>query len=520
MDAHGVGLATPLRDATEAGLSAAGTGGNAIDAALTAAAVLTVAYPHNCALGGDLLALVREPDGTKTVINASGRAPVAIDVDAIRREHDDMPLAGPNTVTVPGLVSGWAALHAKGASRSWSQTLQPAVKAAADGVVVSEGLARSLAEDWTALSASDGIRATFSLLGNPMRAGEMLRQPALAQTLCTLASEGPNALYEGVLGDRLVAGLRRLGSRISLDDLQAHRVSQEVPLSLFARGWTVDVAPPNSQGFVLLRLLGMLELGSDRERSLSDSVSANAVGRAFFETADERDRWLADPAAMTVDVHDLLRRDSLADLLSTVTGSSTEEASARTSSTPNGDTVAIAAADTSGRSVSLIQSLYYSFGSQILEPETGIIMHNRGACFSLDPNSPNVIAPGKRPAHTLLPTLAEKGDERLALGTMGGESQPQILLQVLSKLFAGQSCQEAVSAPRWTVGAWDRGEPRHTLSFERDIPADLRDQLSDWDGPVKELPSRSSQVGHTQVVQVSGARVSSGTDPRADGSPL
>jgi gamma-glutamyltranspeptidase/glutathione hydrolase len=167
-------------------------------------------------------------------------------------------------------------------------------------------------------------------------------------------------------------------------------------------------------------------------------------------------------------------------------------------------------------SVSLIQSLYYSFGSQILEPETGILMHNRGACFTLDPSSPNMVTPGKRPAHTLLPTLAERTGERLAVGTMGGEVQPQILLQVLSRLFDGESCHEAVSAPRWTVGAWDRGVPMNTLNFEQDVPKALRDQFTQWSGPLNKLSSASSQVGHAQAVRVAGSEISIGTDPRAD----
>jgi len=512
-----VALATPLRDATAAGQAVAAGGGNAIDAALAAAAVLTVAYPHNCALGGDLLALFREPDGASTFINASGRAPSSSDAETIRRNHKQMPLTGPDTITVPGLVSGWGALHDRGGSLEWSQLLSPAVAAAADGVAVSAGLASSLGEDWPELSKSTGLREVFAPDGNPLVAGQTLRQPALAQTLHTLAADGPRAMYGGEIGARLVAGLQRFGVSMTLDDLVSHEVTEQSPLTLAIDGWNVRTAPPNSQGFVLLRLLGMLaDEGFPSDSPLLRRVPTAVLARAFQLTADERDRLLADPAAMTVDVNDLLSDASLRELLARAREPATPGARA-VAKRPDGDTVAVVAADSAGRSVSLIQSLYYGFGSQVLEPTTGIVMHNRGACFSLDPRSPNVFAPGKRPAHTLTPVLAERPDERLVVGTMGGEVQPQILLQVLAQLFGNATPQDAVAAPRWTVGPWDRGDRVDTLNWERDIGSEQRVSFDAWSGPLNELPALSGEVGHSQAIRARGGMLLAGTDPRADG---
>ena len=515
-----VAVATPLRAATEAGEAAAAAGGNALDAALTAAAMLTVAYPHTCALGGDLLALVREPDGSTTFINGSGRAALATDVAATRQGRSLMPLSGPLTVTVPGLVSGWAALHAKGAVRSWGQALEPAIDAASEGISVSRGLASSLAEDWSALVDNPGLREVFAPTGQPLTAGRTLRQPALARTLRSLASGGAEALYRGVVGEELVAGLQRLGVPLTMTDLAEHAATEQDPLELNVDGWTVYAAPPNSQGFVLLRLLGMLEHTARREGgALHERVPADVLAAAFHETAAERDRILADPAAMTDDVPTLLSESAFRSLLERAQGMSTT-ASATAARHPHGDTAAVVSADSEGRSVSLIQSVYDSFGAQLLEPTTGIIVHNRGACFSLDPDSPNVLAPGKRPAHTLLPALAERRDERLVVGTMGGEFQPQILLQVLSRLLSGATPAQSVAAPRWTIGSWERDQPSTTLNRESDTDPGLLPLFRDWPGPLIELPSGSSQVGHAQAIRVCGDELTSGTDPRADGHTI
>ena len=206
-----VSVASPLRLATEAGLDAGRRGGNAIDAALTTAAVLTVAYPASCAIGGDLLALVREPDGHTTFIDASGRAPIATDVEAVRSRHREMPIHGPLPVTVPGMVGGWSALAAHGAALPWRDLLTPAQAAAAEGIPVSAGLAESIAETVPELGPFPDLASLLCPGGSPLTQGQTLRQPALARTLGVLAEAGPSALYDGELTAAFCAGLAERG---------------------------------------------------------------------------------------------------------------------------------------------------------------------------------------------------------------------------------------------------------------------------------------------------------------------
>jgi gamma-glutamyltranspeptidase len=520
-----VAVASPLKLATEAGLDAARRGGNAIDAALATAAVLTVAYPANCAIGGDLLALVREPDGHTTFIDASGRAPLATDPDAVRRQHREMPIRGPIPVTVPGMVGGWSSLFAHGAVLPWRDLLGPAQAAAADGVPVSTGLAESIAETAAELGDFPDLAALLCPGGTPLAEGQTLRQPALARTFATLATAGASALYDGELSDALCAGLVARGVPMTRDDLREFAVTESAPLQVSVGGWNVQAGRPSSQAYLVLRLLGMLDTVDvdDRAAPLHRRLPAAALARAFLRLSEERDAILADARFMTQSVDVLLTPDALRQLAADVMADSGEGRAPSTARAhPDGDTVAVVAADDEGRSVSLIQSLFHGFGSLILEPATGILMHDRGGCFTLDPSSPNALAPGKRPLHTLSPVLAESADspdtDRLVVGTMGGHVQPQILAQVFSHLMAGASAQDAVGTPRFTVGAWDEGDPADTLQVESDIDPDVLRELGVYPGPHNVLAPLDYRVGHAHAIRVSaGVDFDTGTDPRADG---
>lgn len=526
-----VAVASPLKLATEAGLDAGRRGGNAIDAALTTAAVLSVAYPANNAIGGDLLALVREPDGRTTFIDASGSAPYATDPDAVRAQHREMPIRGPFPVTVPGMVGGWSSLFGHGAALPWRDLLAPAQAAAADGVPVSAGLAESIAESAAELGDFPDLAALLCPGGTPLTEGQTLRQPALARTFATLAEAGASALYDGELSDALCAGLVARGVPMTRADLRDFAVTETPPLQVAVGGWNVQAGRPSSQAYLVLRLLGMLDTvaAADGTVPLHRRLPAAALARAFLQLSEERDAILADARFMTQSVDELLTPAALRQLADDVTadpggGRPASAASAH----PDGDTVAVVAADDEGRSVSLIQSLFHGFGSYILEPTTGIVMHDRGACFTLDPSSPNALAPGKRPLHTLSPVLAESADspgtERLVVGTMGGHVQPQILAQVFSHLMAGASAQGAVGAPRFTVGAWDEGDPADALRVESDIDPEVLRELDAYQGTHTVLPPLDSSVGHAHAIHVTGgadaaggATFDTGTDPRADG---
>jgi gamma-glutamyltranspeptidase len=277
-------IAAPERAAAEAGAAALRAGGNAIDAALAAAAALTVTYPHNCALGGDLFALVRTPDGRVVSLNASGPAPRAIDPDALRRRATSMPLTGADTVTVPGLVAGWGELHARGAALPWSHAFERAAKLAHDGITISPGLARAF--DQLHLPIADpGLAATFTDGNRLLRSGERLRQPALAATLRRLAADGPGAFYDGPIADALVGALSARGGVLAADDLRGFRLEVTEPLTGAFGDVDVLTSPPNSSGVLVLQALAALEASG-----AADPLGADAGLLAGLLAVGDSDR--------------------------------------------------------------------------------------------------------------------------------------------------------------------------------------------------------------------------------------
>jgi gamma-glutamyltranspeptidase/glutathione hydrolase len=472
-------------------------GGNAIDAALAAAAVLAVVYPHNTGLGGDLVALVRDRHSTITCINATGPAARAVEIP----NSEQMPLRGPETITVPGGVAGWAALHAHGAALSWQDHFTLAREYAA-GVRVVPGLAAAIRAESELIAADEGMREVFAPGGVPLREGDALRQPALHRTLSALAAEGADTFYRGSVARGLTSGLQRVGSRISTEDLQDFRPEVTAPLSGLFRGRRIHTSPPNTQGILLLQALGALEASE-----VADPLGADAgrLSEIFRRGIRDRLALLCDPRFHDVPIEAFLAPEQRAHP-TTATGTGVHA---------SGDTVAVVAVDSDGIAVSLLQSLFHGFGAGILDPGTGILLHNRGALFSLSPNSPNMLAPGKRPAHTLMPVMVTEADEsiRWVNGTMGGRAQPQIHTQVLLRLLEGADPAEAVAAPRWIVGEAETGHP---VAVEADVPATARQALGT---PVAELPAHSGRTGHAQVVAVRrDGTIAGGSDPRADGS--
>jgi gamma-glutamyltranspeptidase/glutathione hydrolase len=506
-------IATPHHLATEAGELAYRDGGNAIDAALAAATVLQVVYPHNTALGGDLVALVRAPDGVITCVNATGTAPSARRVEELRARHGDvLPTRGPDTITVPGAVAGWQAIRARGAALGWADQFSAAIGYAADGVPVARSLAAALLVEAPDLALDPGCRAVFAPQGDWLPEGAPLVQPALADSLRGLAAHGPEYLYRGRLGAALVSGLRALGVPITTEDLAGYTARITGAISVPFGGHEVHTSPPNTQGFLLLRTLRALTaLGLDL------SAPADVVAGLFVDGNRVRDTLLADPGFAVTDLDDGLA-DVLARLRSGRRGVSGVDTGI-VAPQARGDTVGIAAADSGGYAVSLIQSVFYGFGAAVLEPGTGILMQNRGMSFSLDPGSPNVIAPGKRPRHTLMPVLVTSGpDVRWVNSTMGGRVQPQIHAHLLRHLLAGATPEQAVSAPRWAVTELLAGDSPNTVRHEPGLPATTVAELA-VAGPVVELPPRSEHMGHANVVSIApDGTLTAGSDPRSDGS--
>ncbi|MFF4796076.1 gamma-glutamyltransferase family protein [Streptomyces sp. NPDC001276] len=518
----GFALATPHALATAAGEETIRNGGNAVDAALAAAIALTVVYPHQCAVGGDLIALVSRRGEQPIAVNGSGAAPLAADPDALGR-LGQMPVTGPLSVTVPGVVEGWATLSQTAGRLPFGHLFTRAIAYAHEGVPTAPGVAHALTLEQSLLAADEGIREVFFPAGQPLAAGQVLVQPALARTLAAIADGGPDAFYQGEIGASVASHLRSLGSPITRDDLARHHTEITTPISRTFHGEEYLTAPPNSQGLHLLQILAALEhidpaydlLGAD----------AAVLARIFQHAAHDRDTFLADPRHTPVPVDDLLGAPRIARIAEAATNPAASPhppsaVAAAQAARPSGDTVAVVAIDAEGNAISLIQSLFHSFGSGILDPRTGVILHNRGAFFSLHPGAPNRLRGGSRPAHTLMPVLTRRdGAITGAHGTMGGKAQPQIHTHLALRLRHHDSPTTALHRPRWVVGGMEVNAPADTAFAEPDVPTAALNALHDIGLQLQVGGSLDEQVGHGQVVRVNpDGTLHAAADPRSDGT--
>jgi len=505
-------LATPHSLATEAGMRAYRDGGNAIDAAIVAAAVLTVVYPHNVALGGDLIALVRTPDGEVRCVNASGWAGAAADAAGLRARHGRwLPARGADAVTVPGGVRGWETLRRFGARLSWEHTLRAAEAVARTGTAVAPSLATHIADAENAdLFGTEDFDRVFRPGGRSLRAGDNFTQQALANTFEVLRDEGPATFYQGSLARRSVDYLRSHGSSLTVQDFAEFEPETVDPISVGFRGLTVLTSPPNTHGFLLLRALRAIE-----ELGVADplGVGLGTLMRIFHQGNVLRASYLADPRHVGVDVAALVN-DGLDEMAELGAGQ------AGPAIVPRGDTVGVAAADDDGYAVSLIQSVYHAFGSGLIDPDTGILFHNRGTNFSLDDASPNVIAPRKRPAHTLMPvmTMHERAP-RHVLATMGGQGQPQILAQVLLGAMDGAGAEAAVAAPRAVVGLQVDGGTADSVTAEADLPTTARTSIRRSGLVPLDVAPHTENLGQANAVFIEDTgSMTAASDPRSDGA--
>ncbi len=438
-------------------------GGNAIDAAIAMAGVLAVVRPHMNGVGGDAFMIYHEAaSGRVYAMNGSGRAgALATPAFFTERELDQVPGTGPLSVSVPGAVAAWVDALDRFGSRPLAELLEPAIGYARDGFPVSTRLAGDIAG--SSRSLNDHARDLYLPDGAPPPVGSLLRNPALATTLERIARSGRDGFYKGFVADHIGAFLEAEGGYLRASDLAAHATTWVEPLRGDYEGLTMLVLPPNTQGIAQLQLLEMSKsfdmkgMGHNTAGYLHTLIELKKLAFA------DRDQWAADPEHSDIPLDLLLDRDYLArrsDMVdpsaaaaSRTTGAGAEVAvSGGGSRDDSGDTVYLTAVDQWGNAVSWIQSLFAGFGSGLLEPETGIVLHNRGALFNLRGGHPNIIAPGKRPYHTLSPMMAlrEDGSFAFTLGTPGGDSQPQSLTQIVNNLLLfDMTPQAAIEAPRF-----------------------------------------------------------------------
>ena len=494
--------------ATATGSAVLARGGNAVDAAIAMAAVLTVVRPHMCGVGGDALLLIHDA-ATRTVhaLNGSGAAGSRASADALRRRGmTAMPVYGSAAATVPGAVRAWEDALARFGTRPLKDALAPAIRYARDGFSVSARLMLDLEEEHDRLAADAGLREVFLAGGDVPHAGEIIRQPALAATLERIGREGAGVLYEGELAARIV---RHLGADGTLTeaDMAAHASEWTAPLALRFGEARVLTMPPNSQGIALLMQLGIAEAAGIAGMIDSAEAYVSTLAEGCRLALAARDRHIGDPRGGHVPVDDLLDVEFLRSLAKRIGERPGNTRGGRAAGpSASGDTVFLGAMDRDGNAVSMIQSLFHAFGTGTTVPGTGIVLHNRGSAFSLDPGTPRTLAPGVRPYHTLAPAMALAPDDTpwMVLGTPGGDAQTQTLTQVLlNRLLLGMSPQRAIDAPRWRI----YGDS--LLAAEDRMPVRLRARLHTAGFRVVARP-RSGEFGGAQMIErarATGARI-------------
>jgi oxamate amidohydrolase len=512
----------PHSAAAQSALHILREGGNALEAAISAAATIAVVYPHMNGLGGDSFWLVHAPGRKPRGIEACGAAAAAASREwyAAHGIRDSIPFRGGLAAnTVAGTISGWE--MAFGFSRRWGgrlplkRLLADAIHYAERGIAVTRSQAVATTIKRAELEAQPGYAAAFLPGGKVPAEGSVYKQPRLAETLRRLSS-GLAGFYRGRLAKTMARELAAIGSPLTIDDLAAHRATLVTPLELRHSLGTVYNMPPPTQGVVSLLILGMLDalrVGKTGPGSPDFMhLAVEATKRAF----EIRDRCVTDPEYMETEVSDFLSSENIRRLAAQVDPK--KAASWGGGATPS-DTVWLGVVDGTGRAVSMIQSLYHEFGSGVVLEDSGVMWQNRGCSFSLDPQALNFLRPRRKPFHTLNPALAVLDDGRtLAYGTMGGDGQPQTQCAIFTRIANfGLNPQAAVSAPRWLLGrTW--GQTSDTLKVEARFPGAVLMALGKLGHDIEVLQDYDETMGHAGViVRHANGVLEGGADPRSDG---
>ncbi len=472
-------VTSPHHLASEAGLRVLREGGNAIEAAVAIAANLAVVYPHMTSIGGDGFWLIAPPGKDPIAIDACGAAALTAEPALYAKAgHKTIPWRGPLAAnTVAGTISGWGSALALaqdlGGRMPLARLLEDAAWHGENGFAVTHSQHALTAEKLPELKDAPGFKDQFLSKGKPPAEASLMKLPALARTLKRLGRDGAQDFYTGKIARDLAAGLAEIGAPVTADDLARHRATRPEPLSVAIKGAKLFNFPPPTQGLSSLMILALFErLGVERADGFAYVHGlVEATKQAFLV----RDRIIGDPASMTEDPATSLKKSKLDALAERI---SMRKALAWPAPADKGDTIWLGVIDANGLAVSFIQSIYFEYGSGCVLPETGIVWQNRGASFALSGTGPRVLAPGRKPFHTLNPALARFADGRtMVYGTMGGEGQPQTQAVVFSRYaMFGQGLQAAITGPRWLLGkTW--GQESVTLKLESRFDAALVEKL-------------------------------------------
>ena len=502
--------------ATLAGVQVLMNDGNAIDAAIATAAVLGVVEPSSIGIGSDAFCLFYSAKEKKIkALDASGRSPYGATLEFCRnRGFTEMPQRGIHSVTVPGAVHGWATLLNSFGKKKLADVLQGAIGYAEEGFPVAELTAEQWKESEARLKADQGAATNYLINGRTPKAGEIFRNPRMAVALKRVAAEGPDCFYQGEIAKKLVQCSERLGGVFTLRDFAEHRSEWVEPITARYRGYDIYEMPPATQGFVALEMLKILE-GFDLKAAGAQSADALHF---MIETKKlafaDRDAELADREHMKVAIESLFSSKRIETLRRQI--DITRAASEYKKMPAGTDTEYVAAADAEGNLVSFIQSNFMGFGSGVVEPDTAIILQNRGHLFSLQENHPNCIAPHKRCVHTLMPGLMMRSSKpHAALGLKGGHVQPQVQVQIISNLVDfSMTPQEAISAPRFNHIEGTK------VGLEPEILPEVKEELRRRGHQIVGGNPESFGGAHAIVIDAASGAFVGGSDPRKGGCAL
>lgn len=535
-------VTSPHYLATEAGLAILRKGGNALESAIAIASVLAVVYPHMCSLGGDAFWLLYSDQflhshslGLKA-LNASGRSGKNVSREYLA-EHKvtSIPESGYLAcLTVPGMVSAlekaFITSREMGGTLSWRELLEDALYYAEEGMAVSSSLSTHSrnflflhAKEYREAKFAGGMSKIFFPENVPLSMGKILRQKDLARSLSLLIEEGPRSFYEGTLSQRIVDDLKQHGNPLTAEDFATYQASFVNPISVPYRDTLACNLPPNTQGMASLEILNILNNFDVESLGHGTADYYHLLIEATKLAFVDRDKYLADPDCSDIPLRSLLSRDYGRELAKDIDFSRAQNYADGIDL--SGDTVWFGVVDAHGNAVSWIQSLCYDFGSGIIPKDTGIILHNRSICFSMNASHPNCLAPQKLPFHTLNPgLLLQKGRPLLIYGTMGGQGQPQTQTALVTRIvdFA-MLPQEAIDQPRWLYGqAFGKGGS--AIQMEERIAPEIRDELAQRGHSISAVGPYDDLMGHAGAILVKKSEQDSvyygGSDPRSDGQAL
>ena len=514
---HGmVASSQPL--ASQVGLEVLKRGGNAVDASIAMAAVLNLTEPMMTGIGGDMFALIywsktRELKG----LNASGRAPRALNLDYFAKKGiKTMPDTGMEPITVPGAFDGWVTMLEKYGTMKLADVLEPAIQYAENGFPVMEKAAADWASAVDKLKRTPASATNYLLDGRAPRAGEVFRQKNLARTFRTLARGGRDAFYKGEIARAIVDYCEKNGGFLSMRDFAEHKSDWVEPIATDYRGYRVYECPPNGQGLAALQTLNILEGFDLASMSSRPDLYYHTLIEATKLAFADRNKYIADPAFAKVPVAELLSKDYAATRRALIKPDRVIESPEPGTVVNHSDTVYFTVVDKDRNAVSFINSIYENFGSGIVAGDTGIVLHDRGAGFSLDPAHVNRLEPAKRPFHTIIPSMVFKdGKLFMSFGVMGGAIQPQGHVQVLTNLIdMGMNLQQAIEAPRYRYLSGKR------VLFEDAITEPIIAALSEKGHQRASQSGASMGGGQAIMIDPANGMLLGASDQRKDGMAL